>query len=345
MFAKIFDQMFTGSMMGAGAPVFAVWTYVLANCNRKGEVELNPKLMAVLLGMQEQEVADVIEQLCSPDPASRTPDHEGRRLLKQGRYSYFAPNYAKYREIRCEEERREALRLYQRAHREKKKATAVDVNDVSIGQTMSGESSNAEALDASTSPSDSECLSSGERRESERGEATPKKRKPREKREESPLFIEFMDAYAKKLARSAAWAKWQEKIGDDEELARRVIKAAFAFAKKPDSVKNNRQFQPYPATWLNQERWKDEVAEPTAPKLTAEEEAAAERERMAEEFDHDFWRREAEEDAKRSRHQREVEERIWKAVGCPDATQFRWRIAGHPGASEAQRQELKEVGL
>jgi hypothetical protein len=186
---------------------------------------------------------------------------------------------------------------------------------------------------------------SGERRESERGEATPKKRKPREKREESPLFVEFMDAYAKKLARSAAWAKWQEKIGDDEELARRVIKAAFAFAKKPDSVKDGRQFQPYPATWLNQERWKDEVAEPTAPKLTAEEEAAAERERMAEEFDHDFWRREAEEDAKRSRHQREVEERIWKAVGCPDATPFRWRIAGHPGASEAQLQELKEVGL
>jgi hypothetical protein len=259
MFAKIFDQMFTGSMMGAGAPVFAVWTYVLANCNRKGEVELNPKLMAVLLGMQEQEVAAVIEQLCSPDPASRTPDHEGRRLLKQGRYSYFAPNYAKYREIRCEEERREALRLYQRAHREKKKATAVDVSDVNnvnIGQAMSGESSNAEALDASTSTSTSTSSSvvsgsgsSGERRERERGEAKHKRITP--DYSSDPRFCELWETYRKDSCKKQAWEQWR-KLEPNDSLFVEILDGARHLVKAKES-----QFRPDLFRWLRDARWSE----------------------------------------------------------------------------------------
>lgn len=327
-YVKLYGSIIHSSIWAAPDHVRLVWITMLAMADMFGKVEASIVGIAGASRVSVAQAEEAINILMGPDPHSKDGT-TGERIAKVDR-GWEIINHGYYRDLRSPKQVKWA-------------------NDKARQREAGGQSRTVR--DVHSCPKDSvyvsvsESSGSGERRESERGEATPKKRKPREKREESSLFIEFMDAYAKKLARSAAWAKWQEKIGDDEELARRVIKAAFAFAKKPDSVKNNRQFQPYPATWLNQERWKDEVAEPTAPKLTAEEEAAAERERMAEEFDHDFWRREAEEDAKRSRHQREVEERIWRAVGCPDATQFRWRIAGHPGASEAQRQELKEVGL
>jgi hypothetical protein len=42
MYGKIFPELYTGSMVGAGCHVFAVWCYALASCDEKGCVELNP---------------------------------------------------------------------------------------------------------------------------------------------------------------------------------------------------------------------------------------------------------------------------------------------------------------
>ena len=107
MYGKLFDQTFTGSMMGKGTAVFAVWAYCIANASRTGRVELNPKLISTLLGASEKEIIRVLEYLTAPDPDSRTKEHDGRRLLRVGQYDYDIPNYPKYRAIRNEEERRE----------------------------------------------------------------------------------------------------------------------------------------------------------------------------------------------------------------------------------------------
>lgn len=124
MYGKHFASMYEGSMVGAGAVVFAVMGYIIAKAEPDRvvgtQVELNPKLLAMILGEEEKEVADAINRLCSPDPSSRTPDKEGRRLIKIGTFAYQVVNGTKYRSIRDDEERRRQNREAQQRYRAKK---------------------------------------------------------------------------------------------------------------------------------------------------------------------------------------------------------------------------------
>jgi hypothetical protein len=129
-YGKIFDSLYTGSMVGAGINVFAVWGYVIANAKPPGIIELNPRLLAATFGCDVEPIVKAIECLCSPDPESRTKEHEGRRLLPEGQFLYRIPTWAKYNQIRNEVERREKNREYARAYRERqaRKMLAGDVS-------------------------------------------------------------------------------------------------------------------------------------------------------------------------------------------------------------------------
>lgn len=117
MYGKVFAQTYVGSMFGAGLPVMAVWPYMLATCDKKGRVEVNPPMVAVMLGCTADDVSFALEFLAAPDPNSRTKDHDGRRIEKIGQFMYQILNYVKYRDIRAEEERKEYQREWDRANR------------------------------------------------------------------------------------------------------------------------------------------------------------------------------------------------------------------------------------
>lgn len=123
MYGKLFTSLYTGSMIGAGPVVFALMPYVISHAkpdkNMGGYVELNPILLSTIFGAAVEEVEGGIEFLCRPDPHSRTPDEDGRRLVKLGPFDYRVVNYAKYRAIRDEEERREQNRMAQERFRAK----------------------------------------------------------------------------------------------------------------------------------------------------------------------------------------------------------------------------------
>jgi len=112
-------------MVGAGSHVFAVMGYVIAkqvpDRVNGSWVELNPKLLAFILGDTEARIQEAIDFLCKPDARTRTEGHEGRRLVQVGQYAYKVVNGAKYRAIRDEEARRESNREAKRREREKKK--------------------------------------------------------------------------------------------------------------------------------------------------------------------------------------------------------------------------------
>lgn len=125
MFGKIFESVFEGSMVGAGSHVFAVWSFVIANQRPDRElgsqVDINPKLLAVVIGEKQERIQEAIDFLCQPDPESRTLGEGGRRLVRVGQFSYRVVNGAKYRKIRNEEERRVQNRDAQARYREKRK--------------------------------------------------------------------------------------------------------------------------------------------------------------------------------------------------------------------------------
>ena len=124
MYGKHFQSMYTGSMVGAGADVFAVWGYVISNMRPDekvgAQVELNPKLLAFILGEKEEVVVKALEKLCAPDTNSRTQDKEGRRLEKVGQFDYVVVNGAKYLAIKDEGARREYNRRKKQEERARK---------------------------------------------------------------------------------------------------------------------------------------------------------------------------------------------------------------------------------
>ncbi len=133
-------------MIGAGAHVFALMGYVIANYKPDktvgGQVRLNPALLAAVFGEPESRVQEAIDYLCKPDARSTTPAEEGRRLVKIGQFDYRVVNAKKYLEIRNEEERREQNRINQQNHRNKKpKSTPI-----------AGEPEYVEALRAGATP-------------------------------------------------------------------------------------------------------------------------------------------------------------------------------------------------
>lgn len=71
------------------------------------------------------------------------------------------------------------------------------------------------------------------------------------------MFDEFWAAYPKKKAKREA-EKAFHKLKPDTFLLAKMIDAIEAQSRSPDWQKDNGQFIPYPATWLNGRRWEDE---------------------------------------------------------------------------------------
>jgi len=108
-------------MRGAGADVFAVWGYVIAHAKSDSVVELNPEVVAFLIGMPQDRVEKAIRFLMSPDSKSRNKEYEGRRMVKRGEFEYFLPSVAYYRGVSSMEDLREYNRVKQRESRERRK--------------------------------------------------------------------------------------------------------------------------------------------------------------------------------------------------------------------------------
>lgn len=78
--------------------------------------------------------------------------------------------------------------------------------------------------------------------------------------EENELFLKFWNLYPKKTAKQDALKAWN-KINPDSELVNVILSSLEVQKKSPQWTKDNKQFVPYPATWLNGRRWEDDVSE------------------------------------------------------------------------------------
>ena len=67
MFGKIYESLYKGSLVGAGVEVFAIWPYCISNQRPDHEygsiVELNPKYLALVIGMKEEAVEKAMGEL------------------------------------------------------------------------------------------------------------------------------------------------------------------------------------------------------------------------------------------------------------------------------------------
>ena len=237
-YGKLFDSAFTGSMVGSSTDVFAVWSYVIAHV-QKSYVELNPRLLASLFSSTQERMQSVIDHLCAPDDQSRNHDHEGRRLIKEGEYLYFVTGAERYRSMRDDDERREYFRVKQQEHRARK-AVKPSVNGVNRGQPRSTQAYMPLDLNISLGKEDL---------------PTDRLLLPETKNKKSSRFDEFWTEYPRREAKAQALKTWKSKNLD--VLADQII--ADVKRRKAEHGAWLDGFVPHASTYLNGERWTDEI--------------------------------------------------------------------------------------
>lgn len=116
MYAKIFAQIYDGTLCTHG-PWEALVTFqqLLILADQHGVVDLTAGAISRRTTIPTEIITQGIAALLLPDPESRTPTEEGRRIvpLSEGRsWGWRIVNYKHYRELKREHDRREYHRTY-----------------------------------------------------------------------------------------------------------------------------------------------------------------------------------------------------------------------------------------
>ncbi len=83
--------------------------------------------------------------------------------------------------------------------------------------------------------------------------------KPRTVPEFSPAFLAFWSVYPRRIAKLAAWKAWQSWGCDDIPELLPALKLQL-----PAFCKRDIEHVPHASTWLNGQRWTDEVVAPAS---------------------------------------------------------------------------------
>lgn len=136
MFGKIFESMYDGTLASDG-PWQALVTFqqMIVLADQDGVVDMTASAIARRTSIPLEIIQLGVERLMAPDPESRTPDEDGRRitLVEDHRaWGWQIVNYAKYRDMRKAEDRREYLRIKQQESRSRRTSTSVNTASTKI---------------------------------------------------------------------------------------------------------------------------------------------------------------------------------------------------------------------
>ena len=141
MYGKMFRQMYHGTLATTG-PWQALVTFqqFIVLADKDGIVDMTPESIARETTLPLEIILAGIAKLEQPDPDSRTPDEDGRRIIRLSEsraWGWRITNYLHYRQLRSEEERREYHRQYWHTRK---------LNKTQHTQIDSTHSTNAEAV-------------------------------------------------------------------------------------------------------------------------------------------------------------------------------------------------------
>lgn len=247
MYAKLFASIYQGTLRG-NAHGLLVFTNLLAHADAKGGVDIHPRAIADEVGLSESDVRTALLMLEAPDEESRSPELDGRRIVRTDEHRVWGwriVNHAKYRGIRNEEDRREQNRIAQAEWRSKQNKPA----SAALSRGCA-ESAQAEA-DAEADAEERKHLS----------DSRTSVGSPRGKQEYSPDFQRLWTAYPNKVQKDTAYKAFLKRK-PDADLTEAMVVAVTKQKKGASWTKNEGEFIPHLATWLNGGGWKDELTQP-----------------------------------------------------------------------------------
>ena len=100
-YTPLFQSLTTGTLCGKW-PDIGLWPIVLSLADKAGIVDVTPDYLARITGLAIDDLTACMVRFCEPDPYSRTPTDEGRRLAlidpEHRRWGWKILNHAQYRE-------------------------------------------------------------------------------------------------------------------------------------------------------------------------------------------------------------------------------------------------------
>lgn len=136
MFAKIFEQIFDSSI-AEDWQTRHVFEDLLKLCDRQGILDRTPEAIHRRTNVPLEIIKAGIAKLELPDPRSRNPEFEGRRIVRLDEHrdwGWRIVNYSYYRQIASEDQRREKTLCRVQRHREKEKRTVTPGNAGNVMQ-------------------------------------------------------------------------------------------------------------------------------------------------------------------------------------------------------------------
>lgn len=130
MFAKIFTQILDSSL-AEDYQTRHVFEDMLKLCDINGVVDMTAEAISRRANVPLELIQRGIAELERPDPRSRNPEHDGKRIVRLDEHrdwGWLIVNYAHYRQIASEEQRREKTLLRVQRHRDKGKRTVTPGN-------------------------------------------------------------------------------------------------------------------------------------------------------------------------------------------------------------------------
>ena len=119
-YTKLFNSIITSTIWTEDDKTRILWITMLALADKNGEVQASIPGLARVAGMSVQDCETAINKFLSPDPYSRTPDDEGRRIeVIPGGWGLL--NHGKYRDMASRDEQKEAEAERKRRYRDRQK--------------------------------------------------------------------------------------------------------------------------------------------------------------------------------------------------------------------------------
>lgn len=236
-YTKLFSSILASTIWQESKETKIIWITMLAAANKDGAVEASIPGLAHMARLTVPETEEALAVLMMPDPYSRTPAFEGRRIEKcDGGWQIL--NHDKYREQMSAAERTEYNRLKQQESRERKRARE------------------AESV-KSASANVSKCQSRSASQRQEEAKASPK-----EKEDSLCDADTIYDAYPKKVSKPDAIKAIRKALAgpplgvDTETWPQRLLQLTRDYAVAVRG--QDRSFIPFPATWFNGQRYNDD---------------------------------------------------------------------------------------
>jgi hypothetical protein len=195
-YTKLFNSIVTSTIWTEDDKTRIVWITMLAIADQNGEVQASIPGLARLAAVSISDAEIAISKFLGPDPYSRTPENDGRRIAKiDGGWELL--NHAKYRRMASLAEAKEANSERQRRHRERN-ASVTHRNATVTPQTDKAEAK-AEA--------EAEAKAEKKKQKHESGFAARSSNARPQSREEFDAFFRDLDLYPRDA--EGIWNKFE----------------------------------------------------------------------------------------------------------------------------------------